>query len=151
MDLAKLNDWMQVIGIFAVVASLLFVGLQMKQDREIALAGQYQARTNAFLELNLTAMEINWTIPPLRSHITDDVTAIDIAGALWMWTSFDNHNFQFESGFLKDEAWQAHVRNQQELYSVCQMRFVYEWRRKGYPASVVALVDSWDDPCTEDN
>ena len=38
MDSAKVNDWMQVVGIFAVVASLLFVGLQMKQTHEIALA-----------------------------------------------------------------------------------------------------------------
>jgi hypothetical protein len=37
MDSAKLKDWMQVVGIFAVVASLLFVGLQMKQTHEIAL------------------------------------------------------------------------------------------------------------------
>jgi len=38
MDSAKLNDWMQVIGIFAVVASLIFVGLQMKQAQDIALS-----------------------------------------------------------------------------------------------------------------
>ena len=37
MDTAKLNDWLQVIGIFAVVASLLFVGLQMKQSQNIAI------------------------------------------------------------------------------------------------------------------
>jgi len=36
MDSAKLNDWMQVVGIFALVASLVFVGLQMKQTQEIA-------------------------------------------------------------------------------------------------------------------
>ena len=45
MDSAKLNDWLQVIGLFGVIASLIFVGLQMKQDREIALAGTYQDRT----------------------------------------------------------------------------------------------------------
>ncbi len=37
MDSAKINDWMQVIGIFAVVASLVFVGMQMRQDQEIAI------------------------------------------------------------------------------------------------------------------
>jgi len=37
MDSGKLNDWMQVVGIFALVASLIFVGLQMKQTKEIAL------------------------------------------------------------------------------------------------------------------
>jgi hypothetical protein len=36
MDSAKLNDWMQVIGIFAVVASLIFVGQQLRLDRQIA-------------------------------------------------------------------------------------------------------------------
>ena len=37
MDSAKLNDWMQVIGFFALVASLIFVGLQIRQDQEIAI------------------------------------------------------------------------------------------------------------------
>ena len=47
MDSAKFNDWMQVIGIFALVASLIFVGYQLKQDREIAKAATYQERTSA--------------------------------------------------------------------------------------------------------
>ena len=38
MDSQKLHDWLQVIGIAAVVASLIFVGLQIKQSDEIALA-----------------------------------------------------------------------------------------------------------------
>lgn len=37
MNSAKLNDWMQVFGIFALVGSLIFIGLQMKQEREIAI------------------------------------------------------------------------------------------------------------------
>ena len=38
MDSAKLNDWMQILGMFAIVASLVFVGLQMKQSHQIALS-----------------------------------------------------------------------------------------------------------------
>ena len=41
MDSAKLNDWMQVVGIFALVASLLFVGLQMNQSQNIAIVETY--------------------------------------------------------------------------------------------------------------
>ena len=37
MDSARLNDWMQVVGFFALVASLIFVGLQIRQDQEIAI------------------------------------------------------------------------------------------------------------------
>ena len=43
MDSAKLNDWLQVIGLFGVVASLIFVGLQMKQEHEIALSNGIQS------------------------------------------------------------------------------------------------------------
>ena len=31
MDATKLNDWMQIVGIFAVVGSLIFVGMEMRQ------------------------------------------------------------------------------------------------------------------------
>ena len=51
MDSAKLNDWMQVIGIFALVASLVFVGLQMKQTHEIALSNAYQSRAATVIEM----------------------------------------------------------------------------------------------------
>ena len=34
MGSAKISDWIQIIGIFALVASLIFVGLQMKQSQD---------------------------------------------------------------------------------------------------------------------
>jgi len=37
MDSKKLNDWLQLVGLAAVVASLIFVGLQIKQSDEIAM------------------------------------------------------------------------------------------------------------------
>jgi hypothetical protein len=37
MESVKLDDWMQIPGMFAIVASLIFVGLQMKQSQDIAI------------------------------------------------------------------------------------------------------------------
>jgi hypothetical protein len=54
MNSAKLNDWMQVVGMAAIVASLIFVGLQMRQDQAIAIAGQYQDRSATAMEYFLT-------------------------------------------------------------------------------------------------
>ena len=51
MNSAKLNDWMQVIGIFAVVASLIFVGLQMRQDRVLANVESLSSRSGTIAEL----------------------------------------------------------------------------------------------------
>ena len=38
MNKAKLRDWLEIVGIFAVVVSLVFVGLQMRQTQQIAIA-----------------------------------------------------------------------------------------------------------------
>ena len=36
MDSKKVNDWLQISGMFGIIASLIFVGLQVKQADEIA-------------------------------------------------------------------------------------------------------------------
>ena len=56
----KFADWKGIaehVGIVAIVASLLFVGLQLKQSHEIALATQYQSRAEATMNLHLASIE----------------------------------------------------------------------------------------------
>ena len=47
MKFAEWKDVAELVGIAAIIASLLFVGLQLKQSHEIALATQYQSRAEA--------------------------------------------------------------------------------------------------------
>ena len=47
MNAEKLSDWLQVVGMFGVIASLLFVGLEMRQTREIAISQIYHARADS--------------------------------------------------------------------------------------------------------
>jgi hypothetical protein len=113
MNSAKLNDWMQVAGIFALVASLLFVGMQMKQEQEIALSAAYQARTATLVEF-------------LTATGTDDVTrsailkiqsgAIDLTPherlAFRSMTNagrelMQNSHYQYVRGFLDEEHWRS--------------------------------------------
>lgn len=137
----------ELIGIAAIVASLIFVGLQLKQGHEIALADQYQARAEAYMEFALAGIEADWVIPPLRIRVGDETLARDISAVMWHWTYFDNNHFQYQSGFLNDESWQSLVRSHREVYKTCNFRFVYEWRKSTLRPSLVALVDSWADPC----
>ena len=44
-----------MIGIFGVIASLMFVGLQLKQSQEIAVSAAYQARADASNDITVTA------------------------------------------------------------------------------------------------
>ena len=55
METSKISDWLQVMGMFGVMASLVFVGLQMKQTQEIALSSIYQSRSDATVEQVMAA------------------------------------------------------------------------------------------------
>jgi len=153
MKAADWKDIAELVGIVAIVASLLFVGLQLKQSHEIALATQYQARAEATMNLHLASIEADWVapIPALRNGVSDELSARDINVFLWLWIQFDNHYYQYESGFLDESAWQAQLRNVNELYSLCNARFIYEWRKKGLRSEFVELVESAEDPCPSSN
>ncbi len=154
MDSAKLNGWMQVAGIFAVVLSLIFVGMQMKQSHEIALADQYQSRSDAAQNMYLTMYEGGFTFgTDLRNaenwtpHERNGVMAI----SLWSWAQYDNHYYQYTAGFLDDEAWLGQSNRIQILYDNCEMRSVWDFVRPLYRQSFVAFVESLDDVCKPPN
>jgi hypothetical protein len=148
MNYSKLKDSAELIGIAAIVASLIFVGLQMKQSQEIAIATQYHARAEAVMNMHLAGLEADWLgVPALRAGISDDISARDINQSLWLWIVFDNHFYQYQAGFLAEDSWQGQWRNITDLYSACGMRFVWDWRKTGLRAQFVSLVESIDDPC----
>ena len=50
----EINDLIQIAGMFGIIGSLVFVGLQMKQTQTIALGEQIQARNQMLLDSQLT-------------------------------------------------------------------------------------------------
>lgn len=112
MDAAKLNDWMQVIGIFALVASLIFVGLQMKQAHEIALSQAFQARSESTAETLLAMAGNEYYVSVMTKQrlgepekITEQEKAsfgLAMSGGMYLW---ENSYYQFKLGFLSEEHW----------------------------------------------
>ena len=112
MDSAKLNDWLQVVGIFALVASLIFVGLQMRQDREIALSGIYQARAQMTVDINLASSVPEDFVSATAKIYTGDIDAItpeelvtleyNLAASIVL---IENNHYQFQSGYLPESHW----------------------------------------------
>ena len=150
MDSAKLNDWMQVVGIFAVVASLVFVGLQMKQSQEIAIADQYQARAEAAQAMYMSVLESGQSLESLDipwEQKSPEERSLQIAVMNWSWTQYDNHYFQYRAGFLDEESWDGLTGRIEELYSFCNGRPVWERNRRFFRTSFVEYVESLDDPC----
>jgi len=44
-SLSKYSELFQIVGVIGLIASLIFVGLELRQTQKIAIAGQQQART----------------------------------------------------------------------------------------------------------
>lgn len=42
MNSNRIQDWLQIVGMFGVIASLVFVGLEMRQTKDIAISAGYQ-------------------------------------------------------------------------------------------------------------
>jgi len=72
MTTDRLKEIVELVAVFSIVASLIFVGLQMKQDQEIALSAAYQARTDTLVEF-LTASASDEVI---RSAMLKDFNGI---------------------------------------------------------------------------
>jgi hypothetical protein len=141
------KDIAELLGIAAIVASLVFVGLQMKQTHEIAIAAQYQARAEATLAMFTSHLEAGYTIPPFRDKLSESLTAEDIAMANWQWTTFDNNFYQYQAGFLEEEAWERLKSGTKPLWNNCHARIIWNVRKGGLRPELVALIESWDDPC----
>jgi len=123
------RDWVQIAGHVGLIASLLFVGFQLKQDREIAIAATFQDRATAVsqamsafaanavaVKANIkitTGLDPNTPSPTLLRNIGIDpqldLTTFEVftsvINKLSIWFMWDNSHYQYTTGFLPEEHW----------------------------------------------
>lgn len=112
MKSRRLEDWLQIAGLFGIVGSLIFVGLQMKQDREIALSEIWQARTAAVVEAASSAASNEMLMSAFAKNASGNLTEVTTVeqqaarwfkfGSLYLW---ENSHYQYTLGFLPEEHW----------------------------------------------
>ena len=119
VEMGKISDWLQVAGMFGVMASLVFVGLQMKQTQEIALSSIYQSRSDTTVEMTMAATNSPDVLSVLTKSYSGHADQLSMREAVAFEhylgatvTMLENNHRQFEAGFLPEEHWQ---RNLQEL------------------------------------
>ena len=59
MKRGVVHDLIQFLGVIGIIGSLIFVGLQMQQTQQIAIAGQVQARAEMGVNRILNGLEGN--------------------------------------------------------------------------------------------
>lgn len=72
------NDWLEGVGIIAIVASLIFVGLQLRQAEKIASAEGHASTMSNLIEVgNSVKANVNiWNKGAAGEELTDDEAAV---------------------------------------------------------------------------
>jgi hypothetical protein len=131
MSIMELGALGELISAFAVVITLIYLAVQIRQNthsieenRRLALAQTYQMRADALQDMLVHAAESQF-IGPLITKLTqlgypEDVSALDRLtpderGRFRQWqiaqqTHWDNMYFQYQQGFLDEEYYQNAFR-----------------------------------------
>jgi len=97
------KDTAELIGLGAIFASLVFVGLQLRQDREVAVGQIYQSSLQAMIELDSTMAEHAevWAKAHNGSDLTDAETVVlNRLINMWRLRAF----FESQSGSAIDDS-----------------------------------------------
>lgn len=141
---------LNVVGVLSVVGSLIFVGLQLKQSQQIALAGQVQARSEQDLMRNLIFLEGEWEL----GHKINTTPYDDLFGAerwakdqliAWQLGMQQTNYFMYRAGLLDEEQWLVISRRIALQWSNCSIRHTYYLSY--LEPSYVAYLRSLEDPC----
>lgn len=82
---------MQVLGIFALVASIVFVGMQLRQSQQIATSQALQSRVDGSIPILLTSAENPYFVSAFdnfflaTNYITAQKLCVDFL-AFFIWT-----------------------------------------------------------------
>lgn len=110
----------QIIAVLAVLASLIFVGIQIRQNTEqakdanrLARAQMHQQIADGFTEAMSLSLQIeDQTVESVfLNGIADQVGAAELqkfsALMLGLWKHLENVFYQHKEGFVADEYWQS--------------------------------------------
>ena len=99
------------VGVIAVIASLVFVGLQLRQAKVIAIGAQNQAITDKLTSIYITSIEGNEKVIELsdskylRSGVTDSDLPIFNQINRIRALSLQNAYQQYSLGLLPEDVW----------------------------------------------
>ena len=154
MKKVDINALIQLLGMVGVIVSLIFVGLQLQQTQNIAIAGQQQGRAeitnnfvNSFIESGLDFQTVFFQQEP-----NSDLTAEDIAFRNSMhvaWFLYENDFYQYTQGLMDKSTWRAKLAGIQLIYGFCAAREIYNTRAPIFAEDFRNIVNTLPDECAE--
>tara|TARA_B110000014_G_scaffold20257_1_gene13071 strand:- start:26 stop:502 length:477 start_codon:yes stop_codon:yes gene_type:complete len=147
MKKVSLDVWIQLLGMLSVLAGLVFVGLEMRQSQQIALAAQQQERASLVTEIIGTFSETN---PPISflDFLNENLDvsnqnnrAVAETYIYRMWMVYENDYLQYELGLMDEDIWLAKLASMRNVYGRCQYREVTARALSFSSADLLTLLD----------
>ena len=104
------DTWIQLLGMLGVLGGLIFVGLEMRQTQQIAIASQVDARNQSQLARRNIWLEGQWEL----GHKITTTPYEELSEAekfarnqmlQWQRDIQTNNYFQYRMGLLTEEQW----------------------------------------------
>ena len=120
------------LGMLGIIGSLIFVGIEIRQNQEIAMASQLQARNTALMAFYSAPLEgssialrlMEGGIEPEIDRSSDVERATLIAIVRVRVISLLNSYNQYNSGLIDEATYQYTLNRALEIYDNCRFREV---------------------------
>ena len=120
------DTWIQLLGMLGILGGLIFVGLEMRQNYEIALGNQHQGRTELRAALLMSPLEGNIDAVKVEfldwEEQTEEQKQITIQIQRFRWALLENLFFQYNLGLISEGVWRQTEGNIRRYYDRCELR-----------------------------
>jgi hypothetical protein len=142
----RTQNWLQICGLISVIASLMFVGFELKQSRDIAVAQMYQDRAALDIQIRTHFAPSERIYDALqKSSAGQELTAQEqmalnqaIGNILIYW---ETNHLLYEMGMLDEEHWEASLRSIEHNFEEAYFNAAWEDERNSFRKSFQIVVD----------
>ena len=147
-SLSKYNELFQIVGVIGLIASLIFVGMELRQSQQIALVEQQVERTKIFTDLYNTATIKNLAfLYPENDYSEQEVFTHNIQHMFWNLSETDY--LKYRLGLMDENIWQSRYsimkrvksrEGQTNRYCIIMER-VWEAKKRQLDAEFIKLIE----------
>ena len=118
----KTREWIEIAGIFGVMISLVFVGVQLKQAQDIALSAAYHDRAELSISVRMAPFQSPTLLSALIKRSQGEELSDEESGALNRYINIqliyiEDVHYQYEAGFITEDQWESNFSALKNLLS----------------------------------
>ena len=142
------DTWVQLLGMLGVLGGLVFVGLEMHQSQQIALAAQQQARTEIFTGIvnsvnessDVSLYQILSKVERNEPLTTSEKKIAENYAFQTVWI-FENDFIQYKAGLIDEDVWSAKLFSMRTVAGLCPLRDPVEYLFQFMTPEISSLID----------